>query len=281
MTLPTFLLILSGLLIGGMYVSAKVFSNEKFSPFTFTVVYSLISTLLALPIVGIRFSLPTDALHWILALLSPISFALGNMFGYKAYMNADASAVGLIGRSSIVVAAIMGVLLLGEHMTFFAIVGLILTAVGGSLMIYQKKRIVLSSGTTAALLMAFFYGLTAMLDKVVVEQFSPYTYVTFNNLIVFLTFFLTVPATRKELVTVLMSNPKLAILTSFLGTAGWLAFLYSIQSEFVAIAFPLSDTLSLITTVLLGIFLLREKENIAKKYVGMGLAIAGSFLLIF
>ncbi len=273
------LVILAGFLLGGMYLSAKQFASEKFHALTYTVTYSLFCMIISFPFAWIDFSLPYDFWHWTLALLSPISFALGNMFAYKAYTTTDASKVGLLGRFGLVVTFILSILFLGEQVSFNGYIGLVLVTIGGMSMLFKGQKLDFSKGTYFSLLMAFFYGLTGVVDKVVVEQFSPFTYVFFNNLVIFVLFIIFFPWVRKEMIALSKWNLRLAFQTSALGSLGWLFFLISIRTSYVATYFSISETLSLVTTVILGVIFFKESEQLWQKIFGLIASIVGIVLL--
>jgi len=262
-----------------MYVCNKLLSAKEFHAATFSTLYSIVSALLIFPFALAEFRMNLDSpLHTILAIISPVCFGLAFYFGLKAYKTTDVSTVSLFSRLSIPIGAFSGILILSEHYTSKSYLGLILVMFGGLLVVYEKGRIVLNKGIFFSALMASGYGIIIVLDKIVLEKFSPFTYVFTNNAVIVLVFLLFSSA-GKELLPAVKKFPLLIFLSAFFGVTSWAGFLKLIEFREISKIYPIWESMALITTVFLGILFLKEKGRIVQKIIGSLITIAGIFLL--
>lgn len=278
MSIPILALIISSFAIGVVAVLNKKLSGTGHGSSTYTLVVSIISTVLSIPLLFYRFKVPDFWGFWALAVISAATYGLSNMFSYKAYKLADASVVSLIHRLSIVVAVVFGIALLGEIYTPGAYLGLILIIISGIVILYENRKFTLNQGITYAVIMAVLSGLAAVMDKVVLKAFSSYTYVFVNNLLIVLPFALR-GESRGEAVKLYKNHWPLITLISALMTGSWAIFLFVLQSHDVSRIIPVYKSLSLIVPVLLGILVLKETGKLWQKIAGTVIGVLGIVLL--
>ncbi len=272
------ILLLAGIFLGLVYVLEKKLSSENFHPATFVALISGVSGLVSIPLLLYQFKVPENILFWILAFVSVATYGIGYLFSFKAYKLIDVSEIGLINRLNIVFTAIVAILFLSETYTTYSYIGFLLIFIGSLIIVFKRGKILINKGLLFALIMAMGFGLSAVFDKVLVSQFSPFTYVVINNLAVSLLFF-SFREARQESVRLFKSKPIPILLTGILSAISWVGFLFVLQSGAVSKIFPIYDTLSLICIVGMGILFLGEKEKILQKISGSILVIIGVFLL--
>lgn len=270
--------ILAGALVGLSYVISKRLAETRFHPATLTAAYSLVSALLILPFAFTTFKLPDTPFLWFLSIVSPLIFGLAFVFGFKAYQTVDASVVGLISRLSIVFAVLIGISFLGEAYTMKSFYGLALVLFGSLIVLYEGRQIIFQKGEFFALLMALGYGGVAVLDKKILEGFSPLTYVFFNNLLIVVVFHF-FKSVRSETVSLLKTQTKLVIRSGLCGVAGWSLFLVTIQNEAVTKLYPIWESAALIVTVFAAVLWLKERTRLVQKFIGLIFTVVGIFLL--
>ncbi|MDD3647629.1 MAG: EamA family transporter [Candidatus Dojkabacteria bacterium] len=271
--------IILGILLGLMYVFNKLLSSKEFHPATFSVLYSLISAILILPFALAEFRLTLDSpLHTILAIISPICFGLAFYFGLKAYKTTDVSTVSLFSRLSLPIGAFSGILILSEEYLDKSYLGLALVMLGGLLVVYEKGKIILNKGIFYSFLMAFGYGIIIVFDKIVLEKFSPFTYVLTNNTVIVIAF-LTYFRTGKEVIPAIKKYPVLIFLSALFGVSSWAGFLKIIEFGEISKIYPIWESVALVTTVLVGIIFLKEKGGVVQKIIGSTMTVAGIFLI--
>ncbi len=268
------LIIISGILLGLMYVFVKLLSSEKYHPATFSAVYALICTVFILPFAFIGAKFPTSWQFWALSIISPIMFGLSFFASVKEYSILDVSVGSLIGRLSLVFGTVAGIILINDPIPKYFVISMVLLLIGSGIIVYEKGKFELNMGVFWAVCAAVGYGLIAVLDKKILEQFSPLTYVFFNNLVVFVTFFMVIPR-KMEIFEAIKEFPVKTIVMSLCGVASWSLFLLVIPNLSIVIAYPMWESIALLTTMIVGVFVLNEKTRIKQKVIGTLLTIIG------
>lgn len=276
--MPLITLFLSGIILGFAYVAEKKLALKNYHPATLVFLIALVSTIIGLPLLLYQFKVPTNPGYWLLTLVSVATYGIGNMYSFKAYKSMDASAVGLINRFNIVLTAIIGIVFLGEAYLTKSYLGLILIFAGSLATVYEKGKFTWNRGVVYSLIMALGYALSAVFDKVLLGQFSPFTYVVVNNFLVALTFSFYGKA-KSEAVELIKRQPILVLLAGFLAPVSWVGFLYVLQTGSVSKVFPIFDSSALVSTVILGIILLKETDRLYQKIIGGIAVILGVFIL--
>lgn len=268
----------AGILLGFSYIVNRQISLTKFHPATLTFSYSLIGMVISAPLLFYEAIFAKSSFVWILAVISPLIFALANYSGFSAYRSLEASVVSLISRFSLVVATLLALIFLQEHLTFMSIFGLICVLTGSMVLIFEKTRFVINRGIFFALLMASCYGIVAVLDRVVLNEFSPFTYVFVNNLIITLVL-LPQKGLRQDVVILVRKQPVLTLASALCGLLSWVAFLVAIRSGDLIRLYPIWESMALITTVVVGIIILKEIDKLNQKIFGTLVTILGIMLL--
>jgi len=278
MNVNILLLFLAGLLSGLAQLLSKklVLSNHQST--TYTTVVMLINAIISIPLLFYRFYMSLSIIYWLLILTSVLAFAFSTYFSYQAYKHADVSIVCILQRLNIVLVAVFGVLILQEEFTSKSVIGLSLIFLGGILLVMEKFRFKLTVGIIYALITALLVTVASILDKVILKDFSPFTYVFINNLLVGLVFSFKkgLLADAKSLVK---KHSLLLILTSCLMTGSFILILIVLQKNEVSKTMPIYSSVSLLTPVLLGIIFFRERSKLLKKLAAMTLTIIGITLL--
>ena len=272
------ILFIAGISLGFAYICQKKLALDRFHPATYVLLISSTSFIVSLPLLMYKFRIPEIGIYWLLVFISVITYGLGSLFSFKAYKLIDASEVGLINRLNIVFTAIIGILLFSEKYTLQSYLGLLLVTTGSLIIVFEIGKLSLSKGVIFALIMALGYGLAAVFDKLILNQFSPFTYLVVNNFLVAL-MFLPFKQARVESVELVKKQTGLVFLTGILVAGSWVGFLYVLQSGSVSKIFPIFDTLALVCTVSVGILFLKERNKLLQKIIGSALVIFGIFLL--
>ena len=126
--------------------------------------------------------------------------------------------------------------------------------------------------------MALTAALAAVLDKRIIQDFSPFSYVFINN-IFFGATFLFKKNIFTEAIYLFRKSKKLIFISSGLNTGAWAAYLLVLRNNDVSRAFPACESLSLIFPVIFGIIFLKEKNKLWQKIAGAVVGAAGISLL--
>lgn len=278
MTTSYFILILASIAIGLTYIVNKKLAHGKFNASTFTFLISYVNAFISIPLVFVNFYVTKNPSLWLLIFISALTFGLSSYFSFKAYKISDASTVSLIHKLNVVLAAVIGILFLNEKYSQLSYVGLLLIVLSNLFILYNGKRLSIDKGIFYAFLMALISALAAVFDKVILKDFSSFTYVFVNSLLTGIMF-----SFRKgifsEGILLLKQNTKLVITTSVLNVGSWAAFLFVLQNTTVSKTFPIYKSLSIIVPVILGILILKETNKLWQKVVGAAIGVAGIILL--
>lgn len=265
-------------MIGVSQVINKKISGSNHHSKTHTTVVMLMNTVISVPLLFFQFSLTTSIFTWLLIVISVVVYAFSTYFGFQAYKKTDVSLVAIIQRTSIVFTALIGILLLGESYSFQAYIGLLFIFLSGIIITYKKSHLKFDEGVLFAFLMALAGSIAAVLDKIILNDFSPYTYVFVNNLLVTAVFGLNRGRVR-EVVSVLKTNFWSVFLTALLWTGSFLLVSIVLKETDVSRTMPIYKTLGLITPVLIGITFLNEKQMLREKVAGIILGSVGIVLM--
>ncbi|MEK7543532.1 MAG: EamA family transporter [Patescibacteria group bacterium] len=273
-----FILTLASIAIGLTYIINKKLAHGKVNASTLTFVISYVNAFISIPLLFVNFSITKNPLLWLLILVSALTFGLSSYFSFRAYKLTDVSTVSLVHKLNVVVAALIGIVFLSERYSFLSYTGLILIVLSNIFLIYDGKRISIEKGIFFAFLMAIMSALAAVFDKIILNDFSPFTYVFVNSIITGMMF-----SFRKGVVSdgiqLFRQNTKLVLATSVLNVGSWAAFLFVLQNTTVSKSFPIYKSLSLIVPVVLGILILKETNKLWQKIAGTIIGVAGIILL--
>ena len=272
------LLLIAGLLSGVIQVLNKKLAGSNHQPSTHAAFIALANGVVGLPFLLFQFRLPEDPMTWVLIAFSVIAYAISLLFYFIAYKHADVSLVSVVRRLSIVFIAILGVIFLREELSFVNWIGLLMILLSGVVVAIDKKKIKFSTGILFALFSAVFASVSSVLDKQILNDISPFTYVVVNNMLVG-----AILLPRKGVLVdardLLKHHWKLIALTAVLMDLGFALVLYVLQGADVSQTMPVYMGLSFMMPVIFGVILLKEKEKLRQKIVAIILGVVGIFLL--
>jgi len=280
MTSPYLILSLASIAIGLTYIVNKRLAHGNYSASTFTFLISYVNAIISIPLLFINFYITHNPWLWILIIVSALTFGLSSYFSFLAYKLTDASTVSLIHKLNIVFVAIIGLLFLNEKYSSLSYLGLLFIIFSNIFIVFNGKNISVNKGMFFAFFMALFSALAAIFDKVILKDFSPFTYVFVNSILTGIMF-----SFRKNVFSeglqLLKQNTVMVLTTSILSVGSWVAFLFVLQNTSVSKTFPIYKSLSLIVPVILGIIVLKETNKLWQKILGTIIGVAGIILLAF
>lgn len=276
--IPIILITLGGIAQGLASVIRKHSSTTEHRATTIATTTMLVNAVICSPLLFYQFRLPAEPFTWILVFLSAGTFALAAAFFFKAYQHADLSVVSILHRTSIIHIAIIGVIFLHEKISPIGVAGLLLLFIGSASVLYEQKKMKFTMGAWYSLISAVLGAIAAVLDKQVLNDFSPYTYVFVNNALVGC-MFLWRKDTLPESVRFLRRYPRQILASSFLGISGFTILAVILSTTQVSQTMAVYKTISFFISVILGIVLYKETNKLPQKIAGLTLAILGMILL--
>jgi drug/metabolite transporter (DMT)-like permease len=273
-----YLLLISGVISAIGTILCKKAASDKFSPFSFALAFQFWNIVVAIPLLLINFKIPIEPQWWLVMFASACLFTISMAFYFKAFETSDASVVSLIGRLSILVAAVGGILFNNDPFNLQILFALFLIVSGTSVICFEKTKLKITKGMLAAFGYAIVYGLVAFLDKQVIGHFSAFSYPFFNNLVT-ISLLLLISKTRNEAIAITKTKPLIIIFAGGLNLISWATYLFALSGNVISKAFSIWDSTILVTVMLIGILFLSEKQRLVQKLLGAALAIGGIFLL--
>lgn len=277
MTNELLLLSAAGLFSGVSQLINKKITSKEHRSSSYTIVIMLLNALLAVPLLFFNFYVSKSPLFWLLIIISATAFAISTLFSFKAYKETDVSVVSIVYRVNIILVALAGIIFLNESFSFNSYLGLFLIF-AGSIIVAFNKDFKVESGVIFALLMAVFGSMATVLDKIILDDFSPFTYVFVNNLLVGLVFAFN-RSRIKDAANLLKKKPLPLLITSLLTTLSFAIVLVVLQKTDISQTMTAYKGISFITPVFLGVLLLGEKSKTTQKLTGALLGLAGILLL--
>lgn len=219
---------------------------------------------------------------YLFILLSAICFATNAYAGFKALQHIDVSKFIIIFAFRTVVTIILSAVFLKESLTTVQLAGTGLILVSIILVNSKSARdmFVLGKGGRYALLAAIAVGVGSVTDKHMFNWFDFVPYLTIGFLFPGTLLVLAKPKNILEFPEFLKKD-KIGKITLF-------TLLYTLAALSFYWAFVLADNAALVSsigqistilTVLLGIIILKEREDLGKKLLGGVLSFIGLFLL--
>lgn len=276
--IPIILITLGGIAQGVASVIRKHSSTTEHRATTIATTTMLVNAVLGIPLLFYQFRLPAEPATWLLVLLSAGTFALAAAFFFKAYQHADLSLVSILHRTSIIYIAIFGIVFLREEISGVGVIGLFLLFFGSASVLYEEKRIKFTKGAWFSLISALLGAASAVMDKQVLRDFSPYTYVFVNNMLVGC-MFLWRRDTLPESLRFLRRYPRQILSSSVLGLTGFAILMVLLSTTQVSQTMAVYKTISFFVSVILGIVLYKETNKLPQKIMGLLLVIVGMILL--
>ena len=270
-----------------MNLIQKVVADKSGSPRASGFIFNFFAAAITLVIflfnhqLGELFSKPQNASAWIFLGLGGLFYGLFERSRYQAAQLLDASIFTTILTFGTLVAFIGSSILYQEPITTYKLIGASLILISLVLAAHDKrknKKKISKKGLLIGLMVSTFMGLGWMLDKMGTRYFgasvySVYAWV-FGLPIVFFP-------------SINMDKLKIEFLRSWqslLFLAGLNALGYLFQLEAISMAeatrvIPMVQTTTLLT-VIFGIVILKEKDNIPQKIIAAILALVGTYFLI-
>ena len=278
------LAILTAFIVAGYNLCARMWVVDSKSPLAFSIVYTTFAAIFSL---GILFLEPWQFSNvsplWILLLvMAGLLYGLYDATQFSARKYVEASTLSLISQLSPVVAFVLAVALLKEDPSASKLTAVLLIICGNLILLFKhSEKRWNSKGLWFGFAAALFTGVAYFVDSITFEHFPMALYAVtvyaIPALVVSLVFKLT-GGTGAGLVEEFRRTTWKVPALSLIGVAGFYFLLKTYAVTPLSIAIPLVYS-STALTVLGGIFLLNEREDIWKKIVGTAFVFAGIILL--
>ncbi len=257
-------------------------SREKIDPMAFSIFFQIGTGFIigAFALVNGKLVFPYMTSLAVNFLLMIVLYTLGNIFLFFALRKINASQFTVIFSSRVFFTILASTLFLHEGLIPIQFVGIMLIFVSVALVSFKNSRFSLGKYELFALGAAVSFGFGNSNDRIILKSFPLYPYVSLAFLL---------PA----IATMVVFPKSLKKISSFFSSFLWVKIflycsVYAISALTFFTALQISNNssqvsalslMSVIITVILAIFLLGEKEHVARKIMGAVLSVAGVLLL--
>lgn len=254
-------------------------SDSRAQTIVFLGIGGIIAIFIALIQGKLQFSFPIF-LIWNFVLLIFLSTP-AYLLTYRSYQLIGASEVVLFLTTGRLWNVVGATLFLHESITSIKVLGAIIILVGIGIVLYDKKKFIFNKGVIFALLAAFLFGMSDINGFYILKTVSAANFLIYAELLPVIVLLLLQPKIVKKLTYYFQKDKAIKIIAlTIFDVFGSLALFLAYQTGGKAsVIGPLSATRVLIT-ILLAMFLLKERNNIANKIIGAVVTLVGVMLLL-
>lgn len=258
-------------------------TDSNVATFIRTIIVLLFS-LLMVAIVGSAPTIKSLSSKTILFLvLSGLSTGASWLCYFRALQKGNINKVVPIDKSSTVLTIILATIFLGEAITLFKTLGVVLIAIGTLMMIEKKdaeNKTEEKGWFFYAVLSAVFASLTSILGKIGIVGVESNLGTAIRTVVVIVMSFVMVAVNGKvkEIGKVDKKELMFILLSGISTGASWLFYYRALQDGEASIVVPI-DKLSILVTIAFSYFVFKEKLS-KKALIGLVLIVGGTFALL-
>lgn len=267
-------------------VQRVLVQENKSHPVTFIALYQALVGLLVLGYGFIQGDLSYDLggklYLWLYVIAACFLYAGANYSIFAALERMQASRFTIAFSSRMFFTGIIAWIMLGERLLPLQIIGAILLFGGIVIANYNKSSERMNlDGLKYAVLGAVFFGLANVVDRVILQTFELYSYVSVSFLGTAVVFALLLPKKfiAGRVLLKMKSLQKIAVLSVLYGFSS-VTFFAALQIGESASQVVSTSLVSVIVTVLFGILFLKERDGLLQKTLGASVAFVGVLLLV-
>lgn len=219
----------------------------------------------------------------IFLILSGLATGFSWLCYFRALQLGNVNKVTPIDKSSTILTMILAIIFLGESITVFKVISIVLIGVGTYFMIEKKnddKKAEDNKWLIYAFGAAIFASLTAILGKVGIEGVESNLGTAIRTIVVLIMAWIMVFVTGKqgELKKIDGKSFKFIIFSGLTTGLSWLCYYKALQDGQASVVVPI-DKLSIIITIAFSYFILKEKLS-KKSFLGLVFIVIGTGLLL-
>lgn len=263
-------------------ILSRTVSVKSKNPRALSIAFNTVSILMAIILFLLtgsykNFSFPIEREAWIYFFIAVFFYGAFERLRFYASKYLDASVYSIISTITIVMAFIFSLFLYREVLTLAKLIGFIFILLAIFLISEKKKSKVSAKGLFYGIATSVCIGIAMSLDKKGATFFSPNVY----NLLVWIGPFIILWFPGIKITEVKQQFQKFSWKIVLLSFFNFVAYFLGLKAFVLAEATKVIPVmqLSTIMTVIAGIFILNEKNNLFKKIIAGIIAVIGVFLL--
>ncbi len=225
-----------------------------------------------------------DANAWIFLILSGLATGASWLCYFKALQIGNVNKVVPVDKSSTVIAIILAIIILGESISAFGIIGVILIFTGTMLMIERKDveeaTVTRNSWLIFAFGSALFAALTSILGKIGMDGIDSNLGTAIRTVVVLAMSWIMVIVSKKSITSgSIQRKDVLFLVLSGLATGvSWLCFFGALQIGPASVIVPI-DKLSILVTIAFSYIAFKETLT-RRSAIGLAGIVAGTMLML-
>lgn len=270
--------LLAGLLFAISRTISRFALRKAGDYFSYTILHDFIAGLIILPFIFIGFHLPTHPITWLYFIITMTSLYLTDLFTFKALQFGEVSTYQIVTQIRNIFILFLGLLIFGEQITNYKLLAVLLITLGAAIALWEKSKIQLNRAVYYTIIASFFVAVGLSFSKLTLRDFSPFCFASLSLMGGSLLGFITIKFDIKKIVNEFIINKRLLLLAG--GIFGFYEFFQFLATKLgeVSRVTPVLQS-SLVFTVLMGIFLLGEKQRFWQKILGTIIIIGGILML--
>lgn len=263
-------------------ILSRILTVDSKNPRAFSIVFNIICIIMSLILFIFTgsykvISFPTRIDAWIYLLIASFFYGLNERFRFLISKILEASIYSIIGNITVIIAFFISFFLYKESLTVTKLLGSMFILFSLLLVSELKKSKISSKGIFLGIVTSIYLGVAMSLDKKGAIFFNPETYNILLWAVPFIVLYF--PGIKiKEIKAEFKQFSWKIILLAFFNFVGFYLGLKAFILADATKVIPVIQTSTLLT-VIAGIFLLNEKNNLFKKILAGIIAVIGVFLL--
>ena len=272
---------ISAFIFALFYLLSKISVNKSKYPVAVSVLFQMLAGIVSLFFVlqdGMQFK-EIGLLSWGLLLISTVCYGMGNVYGFRAGKVLDVSITSILGESGLIIGFAGSLIVFNESATLGKIIGVIMILLGNFIVVGFKKKGKLDyKAVFLKIFASLLFGLANVIDGANSKNFPLSFYVFVGYFFGGVISMVFSDVKFSMLVDEFKSNKWGQIGMAVTASLGYFLFLTSFKYTQKTIAIPLSYT-SAVIAVVMGIVILKEKNDLWRKLVAVAIVFTGSVLL--
>ncbi|OGK29243.1 hypothetical protein A3D06_00405 [Candidatus Roizmanbacteria bacterium RIFCSPHIGHO2_02_FULL_40_9] len=234
---------------------------------------------IALAIVPFDFSYKVaSGTLFILLLLGVVEVISGYIF-YKMHRYSDLSVSTIISRTRLIWIPVIAFLFLGEKLTMIEYIGIGVLFFGLSIAVSPHK-LKMDKGVQLSYISAFVVAILSIIMKLGSSLVSTSILLAFMSVVSVIVLPFGMKNSKKRIITAFKKNPVSILLASGSNIAAMYLYVYALRIGEVSKVTAIYQGM-MIVSIVAGVTLLKERQDVKKKIIGAIVTIAGVMLLTF
>jgi drug/metabolite transporter (DMT)-like permease len=274
-----FYALLSGLFsTGSSLISRHILKDGKNDVWAFSSFYSAIGCLVSLPFMLSHIKIATTLSPWLLMILVGVLIVIHNLLNFSSSKYIPPSISGSISKFRLVWILLLGIVLLQESSNVFKIVGTLLTVIAGIIVTQKMSKPKNMRGILYALLATIFNAIIIILYKLLFTSFNSQSLTFFIFFIPTILNIFIMPNSLKRIYMLTKSHFGMVLLSCVMGGVANLAMNQGLSLGEASKVLVVIESF-LVITLLGEHIILKEKDHLISKIIGVLCATAGAILI--